>query len=76
MILTKITAFDGAFVKAKAKGKDRKKRIKSLSKSLDQLTAKVAHLSSDLNQSRNLAVERDVEILLLRASPPEFASLF
>ncbi|GJX32947.1 hypothetical protein Tco_0242802, partial [Tanacetum coccineum] len=34
----KVTASDAAFVKAKAKGKERKKKIKSLSKSLDQFT--------------------------------------
>ncbi|GJW68850.1 hypothetical protein Tco_0123274 [Tanacetum coccineum] len=46
----KVTASDAAFVKAKAKGKERKKKIKSLSKTLDQFTAKVACLATDLNQ--------------------------
>ncbi|GJV43116.1 hypothetical protein Tco_1427652 [Tanacetum coccineum] len=51
----KVTASDAAFVKAKATGKERKKKIKSLSKSLDQFTTKAARLASDLNQVRRLA---------------------
>ncbi|GKA10214.1 hypothetical protein Tco_0689647, partial [Tanacetum coccineum] len=47
----KVTASDAAFVKAKAKGKERKKKIKSLSKSLDQFTTEAARIASDLNQS-------------------------
>ncbi|GKB29748.1 hypothetical protein Tco_0869149, partial [Tanacetum coccineum] len=54
----KVSSSDAAFVKDKAKGKDRKKKIKSLSKSLDQLTAEVSHLSFDLNQSRNSFVRK------------------
>ncbi|GKA88789.1 hypothetical protein Tco_0810553 [Tanacetum coccineum] len=72
----KVLSSDVAFVKDKAKGKDRKKKIKSLSKSLDQLTAKVSHLSFDLNQSRNVVAQKDAEVLRLRAFPPEFASFF
>ncbi|GKD48141.1 hypothetical protein Tco_1277117 [Tanacetum coccineum] len=72
----KVSSSDAAFVKDKAKGKDRKKKIKSLSKSLDQLTAEVSHLSFDLNQSRNVVAQKDAEVLRLRAFPPEFASFF
>nr|GEW07039.1 hypothetical protein [Tanacetum cinerariifolium] len=61
---------------AKTKGKDRKKKVKSLSKSLDHATAEVACLSSDLNQARNIEAKKDAEILRLRASPPMFASFF
>nr|GEW06680.1 hypothetical protein [Tanacetum cinerariifolium] len=67
----KVTAFDAAFVKAKTKGKDQKKKIKSLSWSLDHVTAEVARLSSDMNQAINMEAKKDVEILRLRASPPE-----
>ncbi|GKE35300.1 hypothetical protein Tco_1454622, partial [Tanacetum coccineum] len=35
----KISSFDAAFSKSKAKGKERKKKIKSITKSLDQLNA-------------------------------------
>ncbi|GKC95182.1 hypothetical protein Tco_1160624 [Tanacetum coccineum] len=72
----KFSSSDAAFVKAKAKGKDRKKKIKSLSQNVDQLTTKFARLSSTLNQATILEVEKDVEILRLRASPPKFASFF
>nr|GEV93794.1 hypothetical protein [Tanacetum cinerariifolium] len=47
----KVTASDVSFVNANAKGKDQKKKIKSLSKSLDQFTAKATRLASDLNQA-------------------------
>ncbi|GJR80548.1 hypothetical protein Tco_0151333 [Tanacetum coccineum] len=60
----KVSSSDAAFVKDKAKGKDRKKKIKSLSKSLDQLTAEVSYLSSDLNQSRNVVAQKDDEKFL------------
>ncbi|GKB65540.1 hypothetical protein Tco_0921726 [Tanacetum coccineum] len=72
----KVTASDAVFVKAKTKGKDRKKKIKSLSRSLDHATAEVARLFFDLNQARNIEAKKDAEILRLRASPPEFASFF
>nr|GEX95383.1 hypothetical protein [Tanacetum cinerariifolium] len=72
----KLASFDAAFSKYKAKGKERKKKIKSLTKSLDNLHAKVARLSADLNRATILEAERDEEILRLKASPPEFASFF
>ncbi|GJZ85992.1 hypothetical protein Tco_0657602, partial [Tanacetum coccineum] len=72
----KLSSSDVALVKAKDKGKDRKKKIKSLSKNLDHLTAEVARLSSTLNQATVLEAERDVEIIRLRASSLEFASFF
>nr|GEX85463.1 ribonuclease H-like domain-containing protein [Tanacetum cinerariifolium] len=49
----KFIAFDATFVKAKAKGKEQKKKIKSLSKSLDQFTTEAARLAFDLNQARS-----------------------
>nr|GEV86801.1 hypothetical protein [Tanacetum cinerariifolium] len=60
---------------AKAK-EDRKKNIKSLSKNLDQMTAKVSCLSVTLNQATVLKVERDVKIFWLKASPSELTSFF
>ncbi|GJS65901.1 hypothetical protein Tco_0680465, partial [Tanacetum coccineum] len=57
-------------------GKERKKMIKSLTKSLDNLHSEVAHLSADLNRATVLEAERDEEILCLKATPLEFASFF
>ncbi|GKF79098.1 hypothetical protein Tco_0234666, partial [Tanacetum coccineum] len=65
----KLTSSDASFAKSKAKGKERKKKIKSLSKSLDNLHAEVARLSTALNQGTILEVERDEEILRLKATP-------
>ncbi|GJU39729.1 hypothetical protein Tco_1192686, partial [Tanacetum coccineum] len=42
----KVTASDAAFVKVKAKGKEPKKKIKSLAKSLDQFTGWFSELGS------------------------------
>ncbi|GKA46009.1 hypothetical protein Tco_0738805, partial [Tanacetum coccineum] len=67
----KLSSFDGAFMKAKAKVKDRKKKIKSLTKNLDQLNTEVARLSAALNQAIVLQAEKDEEILWLKASLPE-----
>ncbi|GJX72162.1 hypothetical protein Tco_0309333 [Tanacetum coccineum] len=72
----KLSSSDAVFVKAKAKGKDQKKMIKSLSKNLDQLTAKLARLSAALNQATVLEAERDAEILRLKAYPYELTSFF
>ncbi|GJZ57745.1 hypothetical protein Tco_0613239 [Tanacetum coccineum] len=72
----KLSSSDAAFVKAKTKGKDQKKMIKSLSKNLNQLTAKVARLSAALNQATVLEAERDAEILRLKAYPYELSSFF
>ncbi|GJR71584.1 hypothetical protein Tco_0083949 [Tanacetum coccineum] len=47
----KLSVSDAAFAKSKAKGKERKKKIKSLTKSLDNLHTEVAHLSADLNRA-------------------------
>ncbi|GKC23825.1 hypothetical protein Tco_1025975, partial [Tanacetum coccineum] len=54
----------------------KKKKIKSLSKSLDNLHYKVARLSAALNQAAILEAERDEEILLLKATPLKFSSFF
>ncbi|GKF96033.1 hypothetical protein Tco_0288768, partial [Tanacetum coccineum] len=61
----KIFASDAAFANSKAKGKERKKKIKSFTKSLDNLHAEVARLSTDLNRATVLEAERDEEILRL-----------
>nr|GFB91937.1 hypothetical protein [Tanacetum cinerariifolium] len=71
----KLSSFDVAFVKSKAKGKERKK-IKSLTKSLVNLHAKVARLSSDLNRVTVLKDKKDKKILHLKATPSEFISFF
>nr|GFB32549.1 hypothetical protein [Tanacetum cinerariifolium] len=62
--------------KSKAKGKERNKKIKSLTKILDNLHAKVARLFADLNRATILEVEKDEEILHLKATPSEFSSFF
>nr|GEY90593.1 hypothetical protein [Tanacetum cinerariifolium] len=46
-----LATFDASFSKSKAKGKERKKMIKSFSKSLDNLHTEVARLSATLNQA-------------------------
>nr|GFA55194.1 hypothetical protein [Tanacetum cinerariifolium] len=56
---------------AQAKGNEKKKKIKSLSKSLDQLNAKVPRLSTALNQAIVLEAEKDEEILRLKDTPSE-----
>ncbi|GJY29770.1 hypothetical protein Tco_0405537 [Tanacetum coccineum] len=65
----KISSFGVAFAKSKAKGKERRKRIKSLTKSLDNLHAEVACFSANLNRATVLEAERDEEILSLKATP-------
>ncbi|GJS12426.1 hypothetical protein Tco_0406898, partial [Tanacetum coccineum] len=72
----KIYSSDASFTKSKEKGKERKKNIKTLTKSLDNLHTKVARLSAALNQATILEVERDEEILRLKTTPPEFLSFF
>nr|GEV29255.1 hypothetical protein [Tanacetum cinerariifolium] len=72
----KLFASDAAFTKSKAKGNERKNKIKSLTKSLDNLHAEVARRSVDLNRATILEAERDEEILRLKAIPLEFASFF
>ncbi|GKC96502.1 hypothetical protein Tco_1161944 [Tanacetum coccineum] len=53
----------------KAKGKEKKKKIKSLTKILDNLHTEVARLSVALNQATILEAERDKEILRLKTTP-------
>ncbi|GJV05028.1 hypothetical protein Tco_1338597 [Tanacetum coccineum] len=72
----KLASSDAFFAKSKAKGKERKKKIKSLTKSLDNLHAEVARLSAALNQATVLEAEKDEEILRLKTTPSEFASFF
>ncbi|GJY65379.1 hypothetical protein Tco_0467617 [Tanacetum coccineum] len=71
-----LSSSDGAFAKAKAKGKEQKKKIKLLTKNLDQMDAEVACLSTALNQATVLEAEKDMDILWLKASPREFVSFF
>ncbi|GJX44222.1 hypothetical protein Tco_0260898 [Tanacetum coccineum] len=59
----KLATSDASFAKSKAKGKERKKKIKFLTKSLDNLHSEVARLSAALNQATILEAEKDEEIL-------------
>ncbi|GJT42220.1 hypothetical protein Tco_0950935 [Tanacetum coccineum] len=72
----KLSSSYASFTKSKAKGKERKKKIKSLTKSLDNFDTTVARLFDALNQATILEAERDEEILLLKNTPPEFSSFF
>ncbi|GJT92430.1 hypothetical protein Tco_1081275 [Tanacetum coccineum] len=67
----KLSSSDASFAKSKAKGKERKKKIKSFTKSLDNLHTEVARLSAALNQATVLEAKKDEEILWLRATSPE-----
>ncbi|GJT28289.1 hypothetical protein Tco_0908564 [Tanacetum coccineum] len=51
-----------------------KKKIKSLTKSLDNLHAEVARLSAALNQATVLEAKKDEEILRLKTTPPKVNS--
>ncbi|GJY97045.1 hypothetical protein Tco_0513955, partial [Tanacetum coccineum] len=53
-----LSASDASFAKSKAKGKEMKKNIKSLTKSLDNLHAEVAYLFADLNWATILEAEK------------------
>nr|GEX18807.1 hypothetical protein [Tanacetum cinerariifolium] len=72
----KLISSDASFAKSKAKGKERKKKIKSLGKSLDNLYAEVARLSAALNQATILEAKKDEDIPRLKNTPSEFSSFF
>nr|GEU59194.1 hypothetical protein [Tanacetum cinerariifolium] len=72
----KLSASYASFAKSKAKGNERKKKMKSLTKSLDNLHAQVALLSANLNRATVLKAEKDEEIIPLKATPLAFASFF
>ncbi|GKC79398.1 hypothetical protein Tco_1130172 [Tanacetum coccineum] len=72
----KLSSSDASFAKSKAKGNERKKKIKSLTKSVDNLHSEVARLSAALNQATILEAEKDEKILRLKTTPPEFSSFF
>nr|GEX94237.1 hypothetical protein [Tanacetum cinerariifolium] len=57
----KLSSSDASFAKSKYKGNNRKKDIKSLTKSLDNLHAEVACLSADLNRATVLEAENGVQ---------------
>nr|GEW51142.1 hypothetical protein [Tanacetum cinerariifolium] len=75
-VLSTDSRLKGYEEKSKAKGNESKKKIKSLSKSLDNLHSKVARLSDALNQATILEAKKDEDILLLKATPPKFSSFF
>ncbi|GKB84864.1 hypothetical protein Tco_0957136, partial [Tanacetum coccineum] len=62
--------------KERVAGKEEKRKIKSLTKSLDNLHVEVARLSADLNRATILEAKKDEEILFLKATPLGFASFF
>ncbi|GJS01283.1 hypothetical protein Tco_0317791, partial [Tanacetum coccineum] len=70
-VLSTDSRLKGYEEKSKAKGKERKKKIKSLTKSLDNLHVEVAHLSANLNQATVLEAKKDEEILRLKATSPD-----
>nr|GEX24395.1 retrovirus-related Pol polyprotein from transposon TNT 1-94 [Tanacetum cinerariifolium] len=72
----KLSSSNVSFEKYKDKGKERKKNVKSLTKSLNNLHTKVARLSFDLNRATILKVEKDKEILRLKTTPLELACFF
>nr|GEU69533.1 hypothetical protein [Tanacetum cinerariifolium] len=65
----KLSSADASFAKSKARGMERKKKIKSLTRSLDNLYAEVTRLSVDLNRATILVAEKDKEIVCLKATP-------
>ncbi|GJY45788.1 hypothetical protein Tco_0434851 [Tanacetum coccineum] len=73
---SRLKGYQEKFASLTGQGKERKKMIKSLTKSLDNLHSEVAHLSADLNRATVPEAERDEEILRLKATPLEFASFF
>ncbi|GKA02751.1 hypothetical protein Tco_0675532 [Tanacetum coccineum] len=75
-VLSTDSRLKGYEEKSKAKGKERKKNIKSLTKSLDNLHTEVARLFVALNQATILEAERDEEILRLKTTALEFSSFF
>ncbi|GJW27049.1 hypothetical protein Tco_0040860 [Tanacetum coccineum] len=60
----KVTTSDVALVKAKGKSKDHKKRVKSLTKSLDQFTVEATRLASDLNETRRADARKSDQIVV------------
>ncbi|GKC85579.1 hypothetical protein Tco_1141296 [Tanacetum coccineum] len=72
----KHSSSNASIMKSKAKGKERKKKIKSLTKSVDNFHSEVTRLSTALNQATILEAEKDEEILWLKTTPLEFSSFF
>ncbi|GJT30805.1 hypothetical protein Tco_0911080 [Tanacetum coccineum] len=70
----KLTSSDASFAKSKAKGKERKKKIRSLTKSLDNLHAEVACISADLNRATILEAKKE-ECLSNKTSTPSYPPL-
>ncbi|GKE34622.1 hypothetical protein Tco_1453944, partial [Tanacetum coccineum] len=58
----KVTASNATFIKVKDKGKEQKKNIKSLSKTLDQFIADIIRLASNLNQARRSDTQKGDQI--------------
>ncbi|GKC71230.1 hypothetical protein Tco_1117113 [Tanacetum coccineum] len=78
----KLSSSNVAFSKSKAKGKERKKMIKSLTKSLNNLHAEVARLSTDIKtvatgELLSLAASAGFECgLSMHRTKEEFAAIF
>ncbi|GKB03815.1 hypothetical protein Tco_0831958 [Tanacetum coccineum] len=75
-VLSTASRTKGYEEKFKAKGNERNKKIKSLTKSLDNLHVEVARLSTDLNRATVLEGEKNEEILHLKTTPLKFSSFF
>nr|GEU69361.1 hypothetical protein [Tanacetum cinerariifolium] len=67
----KLATSDASFAKSKAKGKERKKKIKPLSKIMDNLHSEMARFLAALNHATILEAKRDEEILRLKVSHPQ-----
>ncbi|GJX96776.1 hypothetical protein Tco_0352574 [Tanacetum coccineum] len=61
-------------LKVQGEGEGEEEKIKSLTKSLDNLHTEVARLFAALNKATILEAERDGEILRLKTTPPEVNS--
>nr|GEZ20665.1 hypothetical protein [Tanacetum cinerariifolium] len=74
----KVEAFEDALVRVKEKSKGHKKKVRSLTKALDQFTSEAARVASDLNDAYK--AEAYYEIICLKgnneALNPHFVSFF
>nr|GEW02497.1 putative reverse transcriptase domain-containing protein [Tanacetum cinerariifolium] len=62
----KLSSFDAFFVKSKAKGKERKKKIKSLTKNVDNLHYEVAPASVGFERGLSMHQTKDEFVILLK----------
>nr|GEV85407.1 hypothetical protein [Tanacetum cinerariifolium] len=72
----RVAGVSGLEIQSKAKGKKRKKKIKPLTKILDNLHVEEDHLSTALNQTTVLEAKKDEDILYLKSTFSGFSSFF